>query len=137
MCMIDDVESCTWFGTELRKARKQHRCAECRRDIEPSEQYAYSTYLDDGGAFCVNKACAHCHAAREWLVRHCGGWVTEALVEELAEHFASDYRVDGLARLYVGARRKWRGFNGRPLMTVPSLVARASSSPPTQESGNG
>lgn len=118
MCMIEDAEPCTWLGTDTHTARKSHRCCECKRDIAPGEKYHYSKFIQDG-SFEFNKACAHCHAARAWLTKHCGGWLTESLREELEEHYAGGYRVDGLPRLVVGVRRRWQGFNGQQLMRVP------------------
>lgn len=120
MCRIDDCEPCTWFGTEYRKARKDHVCAECYRAITKGEVYAASSYISDGG-FSTNKACAHCDASREWLNKHCGGWVTEGLMEELEEHFEEGYKEDRLARLIVGIKRKWVKFSGSGLMQIPTI----------------
>lgn len=120
MCMIDDADPCTWFGTKDRKARKEHTCAECNRTIGIGETYYCSSYVSCG-SFYENKACAHCHNARDWLSKHCGGWLTESLREELEEHFWSGYRADNLAKLWVGIQRQWKGFNGKPLMPIPAI----------------
>jgi hypothetical protein len=125
--MIDDIDPCTWLGTETRKARKAHRCDECRREIQAGESYARSTYVMDGD-LRVNKACAHCDATRAWLTKHCGGWVTEHLLEELQEHHSEGYREDRLARLIVGVRRNWRRFDGAGLMAVPNVTTAAATS---------
>lgn len=121
MCRIDDVEG-TWLGTNRIIARKQHTCGECGREIAKGETYDRSAYVFDG---CVhsNKACIHCCAARRWLVKHCGGWVTESLGEELQEHF-EEYAPkdrDGVGRLAVGVRRGWQRFSGG-LMSIPAVV---------------
>lgn len=120
MCRIDDCDPCDWFGTVERTARKPHACGECGRDIAPGEHYKVSSYVMDG-QFFTNKACAHCAVARTWLEKHCGGWVTEALLEELQEHWdeSESYRKqDRLGRLLVGVRRGWAGFRGG-LMPIP------------------
>lgn len=124
MCRIDDCEPCTWFGTNERTARKEHKCDECGRKIAPGELYDVSSYVWEG-EFHTNKACAHCGIARSWLTVHCGGWVTEALHEELQEHWDENYRKDGLGRLLVGVRRKWSRFDGG-LMPYPAPVKRAA-----------
>ena len=121
MCAIDNVEHCDWFGTRIIKnARKEHRCAECGRAITPGESYAYSTFAADG-QLLDNKACEHCHAAREWLNKHCGGWVTEALDEDLAEHFFNGYTADGLGRLIVSIRHQWRWLRKDGMRPVPVI----------------
>ena len=71
---------------------------------------------------CSNKACAHCAVARTWLSAHCGGWVTEALREELEEHWYERYREDRLGRLIVGMRNQWQRLRGDGLMPIPAAV---------------
>jgi hypothetical protein len=127
MCMIDDADPCTWFGTDSHRARKPHKCAECGRAIAAGEVYFRSTYISDG-KFEAVKACEHCHAARDWLTKHCGGWLTYGLRDELDEHWDEGYREDRLGRLIVGVRRDWQRFGGG-LMPVPHIPINRIEAP--------
>jgi hypothetical protein len=108
------------FAThEDRKARKEHRCGECWRTIAKGETYRLHTSCYDHYV-CTSKVCAHCQVACRWLSQNCGGWIFEAVREDIHEH-VSEY--PGLAlpllRLEVGMRRKWRRFDGAGLMRAP------------------
>ena len=35
MCMIDEADEWMLYSERQRRARKEHRCTECRRTIEP------------------------------------------------------------------------------------------------------
>lgn len=112
MCMIDDAERMEFCRQQERTARKAHRCQECNRTIQLGERYEAMAGKCDGELW-TQATCTHCLAAREWLVKHCDGWVWGAVGEELSEHFTDEgYRVDRLGRLVVGMRRKWSGFSG-------------------------
>lgn len=124
MCQIDQCDPCAFFTTVTPKARRTHRCAECGRTIEPGEIYHRTSYGRDGSVE-TNKACSHCGAAREWLNKHCGGWVTEALNEDLHEHWNEGYRVDSLGRLLVGMRNKWQWVRRAGLRPIPAIPKTA------------
>jgi hypothetical protein len=119
MCLVDDGSSPEFFHQENPTARKSHECDECRRVIQPGEEYERVCGKWDGEVDTF-KTCAHCVEARRWLVKHCNGFLYHGVYEDLREHFNDDlrYRVDGLGRLLVGMRRRWRGFRGG-LMPVP------------------
>lgn len=121
MCMIDYGETCDVFATIKRKSRKDYICAECGRQINKGEIYEYSSFLYEGLWTSV-KCCDHCSHAREWLQKHCGGWLTEGLLIDLEEHFLEGYKVDGLGRLIVGIKRRWKNFSDG-LLPLPRLAA--------------
>jgi hypothetical protein len=86
MCIIDDAEPFTFSATETRKARRQYRCAECRRIIHVNETYERTRGLVDAELWLDYKTCAHCIAAGSWIRAACGGYPLTMLAEELIEH---------------------------------------------------
>lgn len=67
MCYCD-IDEPTFYLAETRKARKLHRCCECKRLIQPGEQYervAGKWPELDGGVITV-KTCSECLKLREW-----------------------------------------------------------------------
>ncbi len=121
MCSLD-FDHCTWFGSEIRRTRKERQCDECGRKIAPGEKYKRSTWKD-ARDFEVGEACEHCTSAMTWVMAHCGYEMSGGLHDELLEHVEAKYSEDGIGRLVVGMRRKWQRFDGRGLMPVPPRVA--------------
>lgn len=119
MCMTDDAEQVRHLDRGgFITARREHRCAECARQIDAGEKYHAETFVFDG-AITKHKTCEHCMAVRQWLADECGGWVYTAVQEDAADH-ASGYGMD-LARAVIGMRWKWRGKSGR-LLPVPRRI---------------
>lgn len=121
MCMLDHADGqVTPLGDPERPvAKAAHRCAECRRVIEPGERYLRERYMWDG-EFTLHKTCAHCEVARDWLWKECGGWLYGGIEEDIREHcFGHGYGM-GLYRLAVGMAWKWRTPRGR-LLPVPAV----------------
>jgi hypothetical protein len=54
-----DYEPCEFYYEEVRKARKQHRCAECRGPINPGDHYMHRVGKWDGEV-SVYKTCQPC-----------------------------------------------------------------------------
>ncbi len=110
MCRVDDAESWEFFsGDSSRRARKQWTCGECRRTIAVGETYHYAAGKYDGD-FATYQTCQHCWAAALWLSVACGGWLYDAVYDELVEHWegSPELRSWTLGRLIIGIRRKWR-----------------------------
>lgn len=61
MCIYIDDDGMVTLGSGTRKARKQHRCNECRRTIEPRETYRFWKTLYEG-SFETQRMCSHCWA---------------------------------------------------------------------------
>lgn len=117
MCMVDD-DCMPEFYTERRpKARKQHRCGECRREIEPGERYMSANGKMDGEIF-YEKMCLQCANAADLLNTYCGGYLFGGVAEDLSAHicYTLPWRMQA-ARAVVGMRRQWRRFDGSGLMT--------------------
>lgn len=117
--MIDDSERVTSINDEHRRARKECKCRECGRVIRVGERYHYEFYIFDG-ARSSHRTCAHCDVVREWLLRECGGFIYEAVEEDIREH-AESHRDFALYRFVAGIRREWTRADGR-LYALPILT---------------
>ncbi len=71
MCSCDVATSPDAFVSGTRRARKQHRCCECRETIEPGATYQVISGIWDGepGRY---KTCLPCVAARDAFDRRPG-----------------------------------------------------------------
>lgn len=129
MCMYDGMEydPPTVSTTTTLRARKEHKCIECRRTIRPGEQYQRVFQVYDGHVGTY-KTCTHCLIGQQWLVENCGGYVFEGVWDDYAEH-VREYPMlaPHLVRLLVSSRRKWERFDRRGLMAIPHV-------PPSLES---
>jgi len=121
MCMIQDCDG-YWqmFTDETRTARKEHKCSECRRAIQPCEKYTYESGVFEGD-FQVSKTCAHCKVARDWLMAECNGWMYTMVREDIEEHYGEGYGGMKLARIAVGMKRKWKQFHRPGLLPIPQM----------------
>lgn len=122
MCMFDsdgDGTVTMIHDGSYRKARKAHKCAECRRVIEAGESYHVEAFTFEGD-FSWHKTCAHCMVARGWLQGECGGWLYGGVIEDLREHCHEGPYDMGVFRIAVGASWKWRGKRGN-LLPVPAM----------------
>ena len=61
--------SVEFYQSEMRKARKAHRCGECSRTIEPGETYQYASGKCEGEMYDA-KTCSLCLALIEWARAH-------------------------------------------------------------------
>lgn len=124
MCMVEDADFATMFADSVVTARKQHKCSECFRVIEPGEKYR--KYFGKGvdGTF-HGKTCIHCEVLMEWLQQNCGGYLFEGVLEDFQEH-ASDYQRMDLWRLTAMARNQWRSVRKNILLPVQKCPAPLS-----------
>lgn len=121
MCMIDDAEGWKCSSTSAPVARKQHRCGECGRIIEPGETYHRLKGLDyESEGWTDAKTCAHCNAVASWLQVQCGGWLINGVLEDLEEHWREEDLLRGqyLGRAILNMRRRWRDRAGE-LVPIP------------------
>lgn len=110
-----------------RTARKEHRCGECRRTIDPGERYVVQTSLYEG-SWWEGKVCAQCRAATEWLIIICRGYLCEDVLDELSDHLYEPPPISSVAlgRLVVRMRHQWRRRDGRwSDAEIAELVDRA------------
>lgn len=120
MCMIDTADGLSIaLHEEHRTARKEHRCTECRRMIQPGEQYLNEGTLFEG-RIDTFKTCSHCQVVRQWLTKECGGWCYSGLPEDIQAHAQDGWYGKGVAMLAAGISRQWTKRNGE-LWRIPSL----------------
>ena len=60
MCSCD-LESCDIYNERKVKARREHRCAECREPIKTGQKYIYLKSLYDG-VWTTTKRCIPCQS---------------------------------------------------------------------------
>lgn len=136
MCDCDD-NSPKVCGQMTRRARKPHRCSECRRTIAKGETYQETSGLWDGG-WETFRWCIHCVESCKIINTSlkdfcfCYGSLWEATTNVGSDSYNwIDRHYDrswppGVARLIVSARRKWtyrRGCKIGQLVPVPSQAA--------------
>lgn len=122
MCMIDDADGhVTMLGETFHFARKTHKCAECRRQIDPGERYLCERFVWEH-RLRYHKTCAHCQVARQWLSDECGGYCYGQVEEDVREHVfnAPGEYAYGVYRLAAGMARGWRRADGH-LRSLPVL----------------
>lgn len=124
MCAIDNADVVTTFyHSEKRKAKKEHKCDECLRTIHSGEIYT-NTFMVCEGSAATFHSCAHCEIAESWLITNCGGYLSGGVYEDIEEHvheYAHPSIRRGLLRLVIGLRRQWKLFHGEGLMRIPPL----------------
>lgn len=90
ICYCDD-EPPSLYRRELRTARKEHRCHECHRKIQPGERYERVFGIWSGDTDVFN-TCPHCLALRDHVDAHipCFCWNHGNMLDE-AESVIADY----------------------------------------------
>lgn len=104
-----DYEPWLFYAARRPKARKVHKCTECRRLIQPGARYERVIGVWERG--CKPDTfvtCGNCVALREYVEAHvpCLCWAHGNMVEDCMEtvrEFA--HEADGLL---FGAWRRWR-----------------------------
>lgn len=106
-----DYETPSVCSSQMRRARKPHRCDECRRTIEPGELYQRTWGVWDGEPDSF-KACGICIQFRDYVLAHvpCFCWAYGNVIVDGLETLAwNAQHCPGLffggARLVVQARR--------------------------------
>lgn len=112
MCNCDDYDPPSVYNESEPKAKKEHRCSECRRTIEVGEQYLRIEGCWDG-VWSTSKVCRHCSAMAD-VMRSISECFCPSMGNMLCEFFDEDRDGHGTlpARLYHSARRKWRYKRG-------------------------
>lgn len=81
----DDGYGPSCFSHRVRKARKEHRCCECRRIIVKGERYHYESGIWDGSADDF-KTCFDCYEVRSEMF--CDGFEYGNMWGMLREHLS-------------------------------------------------
>lgn len=67
-----DYDPCDFLCKTMRRARKAHKCEECRETISPGDTYAHTAYKFDGD-MDTYKTCSFCDrvATDLWRMGFC------------------------------------------------------------------
>lgn len=79
-----DAESPSAYSYTFRKARKDHRCHECRGTIKKGEKYHYHSGIWDGP--CSYKICVDCESLRNDMNETIKDWDDKIPFDCLLEH---------------------------------------------------
>lgn len=93
-CYCDYKDGPSVYDAKTRKAKKEHKCSECRGVIKPGEVYEHAWGVWDGDAQTF-KACPDCLELRRWAQAHvkCICWShgeTHQIVRETFEEYERD-----------------------------------------------
>jgi hypothetical protein len=83
-----DTEPSELYDSKIKKARKRHKCDECREFIEPGQKYEWASWKDCMG-FCEFKTCLPCMCIRDDLF--CSGAVHGVLQESFEYCYGFSY----------------------------------------------
>ena len=102
----DCDEGPSFFSSRERKARKEHKCNECRRIISPGETYEYIAGVWDG-SFDTYKTCSDCLSVRDEFFK--SGYILSDIWMDLREYIFDchgDIPEKCLVKLTPSAREK-------------------------------
>lgn len=105
-CVCDYEQPSIYNRTEVKAARKEHKCEECRRTIRPGESYELVFGMWEGEAR-MYKTCGHCLALREWVKAHvpCFCWA-HGNIRDDALQTAQSYAHEAPGLLFGAYRRE-------------------------------
>lgn len=104
----------TLYSEREVRARKQHRCCECRISIKPGDTYSRVEGLWDG-RFQTYKTCTPCAEARDWLSRLMPSDECGPTFGDLHDYLADEWREGG-RKMATG--RKLVAFQRRNLRAL-------------------
>ena len=94
-CSVDTTDCEGWliFNSEIRTARKPHKCCECHDEIKPGQKYEYAGGLTGNNDFDYYRTCMPCAAIRN---RYCpGGYIFGELDMQLRECLGMGLKLRG------------------------------------------
>lgn len=107
VCLSMDHDGNKFQSSQLRKARKPHKCCECGETIPAGATYEYYSACSCDGDFFDAKTCVICLDIRNALV--CGMWIFEMLWESIEEEvfpaWLASSPIDCLAKVETLAAR--------------------------------
>ena len=112
-CYCDTNNATAVAHTEIRKARKEHRCDECRGTIRVGERYRHVWGVWPDGVQKTHRACRQCLDALKWVEAHDCQTCFDATSGECADRLerlrAMGYRVPQSA---IDQLRSEHGYKG-------------------------
>ena len=94
----------------VRKARKHHRCVECREDIKPGDRHEYLSGIWDGEPDAF-RTCLSCVEIRTHFA--CEGYLVGSVWSDLEENFFPDMKAGGPCMEGLSPAAKERLFDLR------------------------
>ena len=115
VCVLGyDGDEAEFYSSEIRKARKQHKCCECGGAILPGQSYEHVAGRWDGhmGTY---KTCSLCVEIRTKFSCD-GSWMFKSMWDSLREELFDRLTTGCLTGLSIPAREKilaeWRSWKG-------------------------
>lgn len=125
--MCCDYDPPSVYNETTPKARKEHRCNECRRSISVGETYKRVEGRWEGGwsTFRICEHCLKCIKIHGQIDADCDCYGLGDFWESFHEHIEGSYSTEGskFHRLEISANHKWRyrrGSRAGQLMPVPN-----------------
>lgn len=131
-CVFDshtDAPSC--WQTKIRKARREHRCSECREVIPIGARYHYASGVWDSRAHSF-KTCLSCIEIQAHFSVACDGSrpVLGELWSAIEEHFFPEMRAGGPCLDGLSPEAKGRMFERRTQWMLRGEIERNGAPPP-------
>ncbi len=101
-----DYDPADFYKSQMRQARKEHKCDECFKPIRIGEKYEYVSAKWEHG-FDVYKTCYRCLALREFVKSNvkCFCWAHGNMIQD-AMDTANEFYEQGNGLLFGAYRRK-------------------------------
>lgn len=113
MSCFCDYDPAEFYHAQRRKARKPHKCDECRRAIQPGETYEHARgkWEGDVGTF---DTCCRCLALRDFVQAHvpCFCWAHGNMIEDATET-ADEYAHETVGLKFGALRREVLIYRGQ------------------------
>ncbi len=79
-----DYDPAVIYNRHIRRARKQYRCDECGRQINPKDTYERVDGLWEGFCWSTFFTCSSCHDLRQWVQNSvpCFCWAHGNMIED-------------------------------------------------------
>lgn len=78
--------------TQVKAARKAHKCGECARDIKKGQPYRIFVGTFEGD-FWQTKMCNRCSKAVKWLAGRGHGWVGNSVLSDVRHCVKQDLEL--------------------------------------------
>jgi hypothetical protein len=133
VCYCDDYDRPEFYIVEMRKARKPHKCLECRNIIAPGEVYENTRGKWSGYAPQSFKTCPRCCALRMWVERNipCVCWSHGDMLENARDAIAAatDRAAEETKGLKFEFWRKYHSvvYHGKPKYRYQRCGAKKKS----------
>lgn len=90
-CGCEDLETVDWSRVQMRRARKEHQCCECRYTITPGQSYQVAVHQIEGQIY-QTKTCERCVDLWDALVDlgFCR-WMDGGMLEETYAEYLEEY----------------------------------------------